>query len=229
MKAATTWLWYQLNAHPQVAMIPQKEIHYFDKLEITPEQYLDRFSAIPEDYLTGEITPAYFNVPHAPILVKSICPKVKLLVIFRNPVDRAFSHWKVAMWSEGKIPIGTSFLEAFHQGHPWGLNWYTIKERGLYLKYLKRWYAEFPEDQIKVMWHDDVEEQPKELLKDLYSWLGIDSDFISKKYNQKFNENWSGHDPIFTSKEREKVLDFYLPSIERLEKFTGKNLSRWKK
>src|SRR5258708_2254702 len=104
MKAATTWLWHQLYAHPQVALLNQKELHYFDQLLMTPEQYLEKFSIIPDEYITGEITPSYLSVPHAPILARSICPDTKLLVILRNPVDRAFSQWKVAVWTEGKIP-----------------------------------------------------------------------------------------------------------------------------
>src|SRR5579872_3299142 len=98
MKAATTWLWWQLHAHPQVALLPQKELHYFDQLTITPEQYLDRFSVIPKDYITGEITPSYLNVPHAPFIARNVCPDAVILVVLRNPVDRAFSHWKVSMW-----------------------------------------------------------------------------------------------------------------------------------
>jgi len=229
MKAATTWVWHQLNSHPQVVMLPQKELHYFDNLNITPEQYLDRFGVVQRNYLTGEITPSYLNVPHAPIIAKDVCPAARILVVLRNPVDRAFSHWKVAMWTEGKIPLGTSFMESFDCGHPWGNYWHSIKERGLYLKYLKRWYAAFPRNQIKVMWHDDILKDAAAFLKDLYRWLSIDDSFVPKNYNKKFNENWSGRNPTFKPEDRQKVLSFYLPSIERLEKFTGKDLSEWKK
>ena len=229
MKAATTWLWYQLHAHPQISMLPQKELHYFDLLNITPQQYLEKFSKVPKKFLTGEVTPSYIQVPHAPIIAKKLCPKTKFLVLLRNPVDRAWSHWKVAKWAEGKIPLETSFVEAFNMGHPWGPQWNTIKERGCYLKYLKNWYKEFPKEQIKIMWHDDVEKNPVGLLKDLYAWLGVEDSFVPKEYNKKINENWSGRKPILKPEDREKIVRYYLPAIERLEKFTGRNLAAWKK
>jgi hypothetical protein len=228
MKAATTWVWHQLNAHPGVKMPFQKELHYFDQLNTTPEHYLRRFESVPEKYKTGEITPSYLNVPHAPILAHRLCPKSKILVVLRNPVDRAFSHWKVALWTEGKIPHNTSFISAFEQGHPWGEYWFSIKERGLYVKYLKRWYNEYPENQIKIMWYEDIEKQPEVVVKDLYGWLELDTTFLSKYYNKKFNENWSKRNPEFKVEDRKRVLEFYLPSIEKLEKFTGKDLTHWR-
>ncbi len=229
MKAATTWAWHQLDDHPEVRMPKVKELHYFDRLEILPEQYLSRFNRFPSQYKTGEVTPAYLTIPHAPPLVKSFCPKVKLFVILRNPVDRAFSHWKVALWTENKIPPGTSVLEAFNFGHPWpGPFWHSLKEKGNYVRYLKRWYTWFKEDQLKVFWHDDVANNPEQLVKDLYEWVGVDPHFNPPNLKKKYNENWSGRDPVFNPEDRQKILDYYLPSIEKLEEFTGRDLSAWK-
>ena len=229
MKAATTWAWHQLREHPNIKMPYQKEIHYFDKLEITPEQYLSKFGRIPMIYRTGEITPAYLNVPHAPALVKSYCPKVKIFVILRNPIDRAYSHWKVGVWAEHKIPPGTSFSEAFNHGHPWpGPFWNSLKEKGNYIRYLKRWYEYFPKEQIKIFWYDDLIKDSLKTIRELYGWVGVDPSFTPPKYNKKYNENNSGYNPIMKTEDREMALDFYLPTIEKLEKFTGRDLTAWK-
>ena len=207
----------------------QKELHYFDQLNTTPEHYLKRFQNVSKEYKTGEITPSYLNVPHAPLLAKSLCPQSQIFVVLRNPVERAFSHWKVALWSEGKIPHGTSFITAFEEGHPWGPWWHSIKERGLYINYLQRWYNEFPEKQIKILWYEDIKTQPEAFIKELYEWLGVNGSFLPKNYKKKYNENWSKKNPEFKEEDRKKVLDYYLPSIEKLEKFTGKDLTNWKK
>lgn len=227
MKACTTWVWYQLRSHPQIWLPSLKELHYFDTLTITPNQYLNNFRNIPKSYLTGEITPSYLSVPHSSFIAKGICPNAKIFVILRNPVDRAFSHWKVALWTEKKIPEGTSFIDSFNLDHPVGLRWHTIKERGLYIKYIKRWHREFPH--LKIMWHEDIENNPLKFLEELYGWLGVDAKFVPKKYKKKINKNWSRQNPIFSPEDRNKVLEYYLPSIERLEKFTGRDLSEWKK
>lgn len=228
MKAATTWVWQQLADHPEVELLPPKEYHYFDNLLSSPEDYLQRFNLANPKMMTGEITPSYLTVPHAPLLAASICPEVKVLVILRNPVDRAYSHWKVSLWVEGKIPWGTSFLKAFKYGYPWGAYWHTISERGLYYKYLKRWYKSFPEKQIKVLWYDDLESDPLAFLRNLYGWLGLNKDFIPKNYKNKLNENWSKVKTKIKEVDRQHVLDHYLPSIEKLERFTGRDLRTWK-
>ncbi len=229
MKAATTWVWHQLQAHPEIRMPWQKELHYFDHLQSTPEHYFTKFQKLPREKLTGEVTPAYFSVPHAPQLVRALCPKAKLWVILRNPADRAFSHWKIAMWMEAKIPLGTPFRVAFDKEYPHGVGWISMKDRGLYFKHLRRWYAAFPEEQIKVMWYEDLAKEPEKFLKDLYTWLGLKNvDFLPRYYKHKQNENWSGRNPKFKPEDREYLLNFYKPSIERLEKLTGRDLSSWK-
>jgi hypothetical protein len=229
MKGATTWAWHQLKDHPEIRMPYLKELHYFDKLEITPEQYLAKFSRIPNVYRTGEITPAYINVPHAPALVKTYCPKVKIFAFLRNPVERAFSHWKVGVWAEHKIPPGTSFSDAFNFGHPWpGPFWNSLQEKGNYLKYLKRWYSFFPEKQIKLFWYDDLVSDPLNVLRELYEWVEVDASFVPEKYDKKYNENHSGYNPVMKEVDRKMALEFYLPMIERLENFTGRDLTSWK-
>lgn len=228
MKGATTWAWHQLREHPEIQMPRQKELHYFDNLICTPEYYLSQFAHLKQNFITGEITPGYLTVPHAPLLARRLCPKAKIFVILRNPVDRAFSHWKVAVWAEAKIPLGTTFREAFDFGHPHGLHWHSLKEKGMYFKYLQRWYSAFPKEQIKIFWYDDLLESPKKFIKELYDWIGVDNTFLHPNYMMKKNENWSRRTPVLKPEDREYMCSVYLPSIERLEKLTGRDLSSWK-
>lgn len=229
MKSATTWAWHQLNSHPQIQMPMPKEHHYFDTLNVTPQQYLTRFGRVDPKCVTGEITPAYLTIPHAPLLARSIAPKAKIIAILRNPVDRAFSHWKVAMWSENKIPLGTTFRQAFDHGHPHqGADWHSIREKGRYVKYLKRWYNAFPEGAVGVFWYDDLLEDPIKFARSLYRFLGVDDEFVPPNWDKKYNSNWSGRKVVLKDEDRKHILNFYMPSIERLESFTGRDLSKWK-
>ena len=132
------------------------------------------------------------------------------------------------MWAEGKIPPGTSFSEAFNFGHPWGPFWHTIRERGMYIKHLKRWHQSFSDDQIRIFWYDDLVKEPLRIIKELYSWIGVDESFVPLNYNKKYNENHSGYNPVMKLEDRNMALEYYLPSIEKLEQFTGRNLSSWK-
>jgi Sulfotransferase domain len=229
IKSATTWMWHQLDAHPEIKFPALKEFHYFDLLATTPEHYLHRFSLMPDEYKTGEATPAYMGVPHAPIVARAICPEVKLWAILRNPADRAFSHWKVGVWTEGKIPAEISFMKAFIEGYPHSQHgsWHSLKERGLYYKHLKRWYQYFPKEQLKVFLYDDILSDPVKVLQSMYRYLEVDDKFVPPNYKQWRNKNWSGQTIEFKQKDRKKVLEFYKPSIARLEKLLNKDLSKW--
>jgi len=226
MKAGTTWVWHQLNAHPEVRMPFPKERHYFDELGVRPREYLNSFD-FPCRFLVGEYTPGYICAPHAPVLVKELCPDARLLVVLRNPVDRAFSHWKVAVTTEGKIPAGTPFIKSFRGNFPRETTWGTIKARGLYAQQLEKWYNHFPKKQIRIMLYEDLR-RPLYFLRGLYKWLGIDPHFIPPNHREHKNVNFSKTNPVFKQRDKEEVLDFYLPSIENLEKLIGRDLSSWK-
>ncbi|MEM1260746.1 MAG: sulfotransferase domain-containing protein, partial [Bacteroidota bacterium] len=98
MKSGTSSLLEYLVDHPQIKKGKEKEIHFFDKyFSKGVEWYETQFPKKEEnsDFLTGEATPAYLLFPSIPKKVYELYPDVKLIVILRNPVDRAFSNHKM--------------------------------------------------------------------------------------------------------------------------------------
>ena len=105
-KAGTTSMHLALRQHPKVRMSRPKEMHYFDrgphpKSEVDHRSYHARGwgdAGFSEDLLYGESTPKYAlalpkgRVPFLP-RIRAYNPKIKLIFIFRNPVDRLHSHW----------------------------------------------------------------------------------------------------------------------------------------
>lgn len=93
-KAGTTWLLRKLSTHPDVFMAP-RQLHYFDReYSRGIDWYLAQFQAAAPGKIVGEKTTEYFDTATienvAPRLVKT-CPNIKLIVILRNPVERAWS------------------------------------------------------------------------------------------------------------------------------------------
>lgn len=142
-RSGTTWLHALLASHPDI-YVPErrKEIHFFD-------WYYDRGSAwyasffnpkaAPTSYRAiGEITPDYLYEPAAPERIAALVPSCKLLVILRNPVDRAYSHYAKLVRDDR---WQASFEETLTQ-RP------EIIERGFYSKWLKNYFAVFPREQI---------------------------------------------------------------------------------
>lgn len=96
-KAGTTSLHYLLGQHPDVLLVPEKEANYFNDEESFakgPEWYAEKFAAHSGQRFVGDITPSYFFTPVTFQRIADCCgPDVKLIVLFRQPARRAFSHY----------------------------------------------------------------------------------------------------------------------------------------
>src|SRR6266700_6115485 len=96
MKGGTTSLYDFITLHPDIERAKVKEIHYFSLNYHKGHQwYLDHFNSGP-DKITGEASPTYFdaaNMSLIPNLIKSFNPRVKILLIVRDPIERAISHY----------------------------------------------------------------------------------------------------------------------------------------
>ena len=92
-KGGTTTLHELLSNHSKVYVPPAKEIHYFDQ-EIQKSQnwYARHFESAKKDQKCGEITPYYLFHPEAPKRIKTVVPNARLIVLLRDPVERAISQ-----------------------------------------------------------------------------------------------------------------------------------------
>lgn len=99
MKSGTTTLKDNLNKHQNV-YIPQHETHFFDQYYSKGPSYYDSVLHGPffvGQHLVGDKTPHYMMSPSAPERIARYSPGAKLIFLLRNPIDRAFSHWKLSV------------------------------------------------------------------------------------------------------------------------------------
>ena len=90
-RAGTSWLHSCLCEHPEIYM-PRKEMHFFDnKYEKGVEWYCNEFSNCGEQQKSGEITPDYMSNYQALERIAQLSKKIKLIVILREPIERAYS------------------------------------------------------------------------------------------------------------------------------------------
>lgn len=93
-RSGTTSLYSYLVEHPRVVAAAKKELHFFDlRFPNGPAWYRDQFPSLSPDTITGEASPYYLFHSHVPKRVFKLLPHVKLIVLLRNPVDRAYSHY----------------------------------------------------------------------------------------------------------------------------------------
>lgn len=169
-KAATTWLFKRLCMHPEIYFPRGKEVHFWDRRDRGKGEianYSSMFEGALIDHiggLTGDITPAYLLLSEERIReIAELSPDLKLLVMLRNPVDRAISAAAQVLRSERGETL---------RGNPL-FGRYTT-EGGLYGKHLTRWLSVFPRARLLVLTQDEVRETPREVLRRVSEHLGID-------------------------------------------------------
>ena len=188
-KAGTTALYAYLRQHPAITGPSWKEVSFFDRHYARGEAwYRGNFpnSLRARGDLVGEASPSYLFHPLAPERVAGLVPEAKLIVLVRNPVDRAYSHYQheVAL---GREPLSFEYAVAAEYerlrgeegrlvadpsyfSHAW---WnYTYRARGLYADQLERWLAVFPREQLLVVPSDDLSADPGAAYASVLAFLG---------------------------------------------------------
>ena len=193
-KSGTTAIYTYIKQHPEIFMSPKKELRYFSNIYPQPknvpnqyihesvsslEEYEHFFDGVTDERVIGESSPTYLYTPGTAENIKLNIPHVKLLVILRNPIDRAYSAYTHALreWKEPAktfkeaLDLETQRIEA-----GWGMLWHYTNA-GFYFEQLSRYYRIFDSLQIKVVLYDDLVNDPYDLLQDIFLFLGVDIKF----------------------------------------------------
>ena len=100
-KAGTTTLYRLLSEHPQVFVPPSKELPFFTRNDANEETFKvfrrEHFSVQPDGSRVGKVTPQYLCDPAVSARLKALTPQTRLVVILRDPVERAYSHYRMSL------------------------------------------------------------------------------------------------------------------------------------
>ncbi len=178
-KSGTSWLAYLLEQHPEVELSTRKEVAYFNEKSFDGKpndtygfslDYYHDFWSFKTHQLQGEFSPQYLFDPSAAAKIKAYSENLKFIVILRNPVDRAFSHFRYDQGFNQLISKKYNFEEALEQ-HPY------LLETGKYGEQLNRYFKLFPKHQFKVFFLENAIANPRDTASSLYAFLGIDPEF----------------------------------------------------
>jgi Sulfotransferase domain len=190
-KSGTTWLGHMLEQHPQLCMSVPKEVHFFNDRLRYRNRIMERnyskglswykmhFNHCARDKKKGEITPRYCNDPVVPGRIKEHNKDVKIFYCLRSPVDRIASHYNFAKYFVGIED--RSFDQAVRE-EP------EFIDMSLYFWNLSMFLEHFPEEQIFIVWFEDIKDRPEELLKEVYTFLGVDPSFRPARLHEKSNQ-----------------------------------------
>lgn len=212
MKCGTTALYRYITEHPKVKPARRKELAFFNAhYDKGMEWYKSQFPDC-ENCMTGEAT-GYLKFPEVAPKVYDTVPNVKLILILRNPVDRAYSHYHMHL-RKGKISIP---FEKAIEGKS------TYLEKGNYAWKLKKWMKVFPREQFHIVQSEKLNERPQETMDGIFKFLGLTS-YKLNVYEQHNSGDYSKMNP----KTRKILVDYYKPYNEELYQFLGTNYN-WDK
>ncbi len=176
-RAATTWLHECLIEHPQVYLPAAKELHFFDiEFGRGMDWYEQQFEAAPDGVLAGEITPNYLECHPAMARLAATLPQARLLVILRDPIERAYSSYQLFAHRHE----GIDFTAACRRDR-------SLLEIGKYGQHMEHVYSLYPREQVHVMLYEDVQNHPRQVLQGIFKFLQIDPDFLPVSMTQRFN------------------------------------------
>jgi hypothetical protein len=232
-KGGTTALHAYLSAHPSICMPRRKELHFFDDEKRfrggKPRYaaYHRHFAPKAPGQILGETTPIYMYWYRAPKRIWDYNPKMKLLIILRNPIERAHSHWNMER-ARGKEPL--PFAEAVRseaarcrKALPLQHRLYSYVDRGFYTEQLRRLWFWFPREQTLVLRNEALRTNPAETLDRVWEFLGVER----RAPAQAREEHSTPYGAGLEESDWRRLRDTYEFEIRALERLLGWDCSDW--
>ena len=225
-RCGTTSLYTYLAQHPQILTPIKKEMDFFSwHFERGIDWYLAHFPPMPrgEQFLTGEASPSYFDSREAPERPYSLFPEAKLIVLLRNPVDRAISQFYRLTnlnWEARSLDrVISDEIERLNQNPE-----YIIGEepgnylaRGRYIEFIKNWRTFFPPEQLLILKSEDFYAGAAATVKQVLEFL----DLPEYQLSEYQNANPGSYPPVNQSI-RDWLRDYFRPYNQQLEEYLGR-------
>lgn len=204
-KGGTTSLHYAFDQHPEIFMSPMKEPSFFwaygrdirllgPGAEVMKHRYVDTLESYQKLFArataykaVGESSVRYLCHPPAPQRIHQFLPQVKLVVILRQPAERAFSSF--AHYRRDGIEPCDDFSEAIaqdRQGLRDGWTFGRYLSEGFYFQALQRYLQYFDRGQMHISLLEDLQTDSQALMRSIFQFLGVDDSFgvdLSHQHN----------------------------------------------
>jgi hypothetical protein len=249
-RGGTTSLFKYLIQHPEVAPIfPSvqgiKDVRFFDTnfgkgtvwyRSHFPMRlhrlYVERFGK--RRLLAGESTPYYLFHPHAARRAHQLVPNARLIVLLRNPVDRAYSHYK----DEVKTGRETMTFEEAIQQEPmrlksewdrilddpsyysFALEHHSYLSHGIYVDQLKRWLSVFSPDRVAIFRSEEFYADPANVYRQVLTFLGLTPRELPEYERYNFLPSAD-----MSARTRDELTRFFAPHNRRLYEFLGVDMA----
>lgn len=251
-RCASTSLTQYVLDHPGVpALFPRamkiKGVHYFDSNYLRgPAWYRSHFPTSTElgslrrhlEYRprVGEASPYYLFHPLAAVRAAELVPSAKIVVVLRNPVDRAYSHYRERVRNGGETLTFEEAIDAEPERlegeldrilndpayRSYAHEQQSYMSQGRYLEPLLRWVEVFPREQVLLLLTDDLDRDTQGTYERLLAFLGLPPHRLSSP------ERWNLHPgSVMDPDTRQRLVKVFAPDNLELARAFGLDLFSW--
>jgi len=250
-RGGTTSLYNYLLRHPGVMrMFPAsrdlKSTDYFFRRGRSEAWYRSHFPTASERArrardlgyapVSGEASPYYCWDPRVAGFAREVAPEVKSILLIREPIRRAWSHYQERV-QNGVEPL--SFMDALDAEderlsgerermaadptyYSTSFDWYGYRSRGEYLGQIENWVASFPREQLLVLRSEDLYADTQATFDRVCSFLGLP--IIEMPTRKTFNATWRTKDDV-PDEVRARLVPHFAEHNARLAAFLGHELN----
>ena len=233
-KSGTSSLHHYLVQHPGVIAPLRKEVHYFDlNLARGESWYRAHFGRAGEPGLNLDSSPYYLFHPAVPARLQALLPEARLIVLLRDPVRRAYSHYwherdkgretldfEAAIDAEPgridadqeKLASGSLEVSAAHQH-------FSYLARGRYAEQLERWLAFYPRERLLVQRFEDLVRDPLGVLNATLGYLGLE-----RAGSLRLEARNTRRYPPMAEATAVRLREYFEPHNARLEALLGRDM-----
>jgi len=232
-KGGTTALDSYLRRHRNICMAREKECHYFDNDAcfeadvVNHDQYHALFTPGPETRIVGETTPIYMYWYDSPRRIWNYNSDCKIIVVLRNPIERAYSHWNMEKnRGEESLPFHEAILserERCRVDLPRQHRVYSYVDRGFYLEQLRRLWFYFGFANVLVIKSELLRLEPLRELNRVCDFLGVERFGAIQPISAHAGE----YAVPMNEEEKAFLRDVYRYEIPALEAMLGWDCSDW--
>jgi hypothetical protein len=252
-RCGTTWTDAALREHPQIYLPCSKQSYFFDRNYANGlDWYMKRFDGVGQQHLaTGEIATGYCLLDAIPLMAEHF-PNIKLLMLMRNPIDRAYSNYQ-----SRKIESKWSSFEQALDEDP------DLLLRGQYIDQIEILMKFYDREKVMFLLYDDLHSDDKKFLRSILTFIGVEPNIDSKLIGQRKNasmfpklrkllhqvglkpivsiisKSWIG-DSVRRSRKnkgksyqpmkqetKNKLIEHFKPYNKRLSSYLGRDLLHW--
>ena len=238
-RGGTSAFYHYLTEHPGIGAATTKEVNFFDRNFYKGSLwYRAHFPTRGQRanrgaFITGEASPHYLFHPLGPQRVAQTIPDVRLIALLRNPVERAWSHYRRYIYlGRETLPFTEAIAEEEQRlsADPYDLAGHTsYLARGLYANQLDHWFDLFPRGRLLILRSEDFYADPGAILRQTLGFLDMPHDGLPEETAYDRYDGYAGPaardgDSRISPETRARLSAWFAPHNQRLYDILGRDM-----